>query len=365
MLNIREPVWLNKEKRSREAPKRPGFWRRLERSIRKRRKRWIGRIGFDREWYLKEYPDVARAGIDPIDHYIPHGIQEGRWKSRRQKEKAIASRALREKRPGFFRRLEISIRKRRKRWTSYWTLDPVWYLQAYPEVRAAGMEPLHHYISFGKEEGRQKRAPETALAMVIWQACKKGCGFKAKVKAECFLTKTEGPWWILNVEVQRPAGYYGWHRLRLRSGERETYLEKPGTESAGAVRFRHLLKLPPGHSNIRVDWEEEGWGLQEILNKNNRLGKISQVEQSKFLASPINGQTDISIMPKYGLFRSSEKKFRRWRKSFFLPAQDADDPAKIQKEKPLPLEINLPLEDLSPFAKKIYYQLLRQKRGKE
>ena len=314
---------------------------------------------------MQEYPEVGSFGIDPLDHWLRFGLEEGRWKSGRHKEKGLASRELRNKKPGFLRRLKISIRKRRKRWPSYWTFDPGWYLEAYPEVRAAGMEPLHHYISFGKEEGRQKRASETALAMVIWQAFKKGCEFKAKVKAECFLIKTDGPWWILNVEVQRPSGYYGWWRLRLRSGERETYLEKPGTDSAGAVRFRHLLKLPPNHSNIRIDWEEEGWGLQEILNKTNRLGKFSQVEQSKFLASPINGQTDMSIMPKYGLFRSAEKKFRRWRKSFFLPAQDADDPAKIQKEKPLPLEINLPLEDLSPFAKKIYNQLLRQKTGKE
>jgi len=41
------------------ASKNPGFWRRLERSIRKRRKRWIGRIGFDQDWYLKEYPEVG------------------------------------------------------------------------------------------------------------------------------------------------------------------------------------------------------------------------------------------------------------------------------------------------------------------
>ncbi|NBV71229.1 MAG: glycosyltransferase [Burkholderiaceae bacterium] len=88
MLNIQKPIWLNKEKESGEAPKRPGFWRRLERRIRMRRKRWIGRIGFEREWYLKEYPDVARAGIDPIEHYISYGEKEGRFKSKKQQERA-------------------------------------------------------------------------------------------------------------------------------------------------------------------------------------------------------------------------------------------------------------------------------------
>jgi len=88
MLNIQKPIWLNKEKESGEAPKRPGFWRRLERRIRMRRKRWIGRIGFEREWYLKEYPDVARAGIDPNEHYISYGEKEGRFKSKKQQERA-------------------------------------------------------------------------------------------------------------------------------------------------------------------------------------------------------------------------------------------------------------------------------------
>lgn len=32
----------------------------------------------DREWYLKTYPDVAAAGIDPVIHFEKHGRQEGR-----------------------------------------------------------------------------------------------------------------------------------------------------------------------------------------------------------------------------------------------------------------------------------------------
>ena len=81
MLNIREPVWLNKEKRSREVPKRPGFWRRLERSIRKRRKNYINRLDFD------EYPDVAAAKCDPWSHYRDSGMHEGRYKSKKDKER--------------------------------------------------------------------------------------------------------------------------------------------------------------------------------------------------------------------------------------------------------------------------------------
>jgi O-antigen biosynthesis protein len=60
------------------SERKPGFWRRLERSIRKRRKLVQARIAFDRDWYLKEYPDVSSRGIDPWKHYSDLGRQEGR-----------------------------------------------------------------------------------------------------------------------------------------------------------------------------------------------------------------------------------------------------------------------------------------------
>ena len=33
---------------------------------------------FDAKWYLQRYPDVARAGGDPLDHFLRHGLREGR-----------------------------------------------------------------------------------------------------------------------------------------------------------------------------------------------------------------------------------------------------------------------------------------------
>lgn len=37
---------------------------------------------FDPDWYLQAYPDVARAGVDPWQHYLLHGKAEGRQPSR-------------------------------------------------------------------------------------------------------------------------------------------------------------------------------------------------------------------------------------------------------------------------------------------
>lgn len=33
---------------------------------------------FDEAWYLQRYPDVAAAGMDPVEHYCRHGAAEGR-----------------------------------------------------------------------------------------------------------------------------------------------------------------------------------------------------------------------------------------------------------------------------------------------
>jgi chromosome segregation ATPase len=72
---------------------------------------------FDQQWYLSEYPDVASAAIDPVEHYLRFGAAEGRNPSP--------------------------------------TFDTLYYLQTNPDVAAARVNPLLHYIEFGISEGRQ------------------------------------------------------------------------------------------------------------------------------------------------------------------------------------------------------------------
>ena len=81
MLLIKKPSFMGRGKRTEVDSKRLSFWRRLERSIRKRRKRFLEATGFDAGWYLKTYQDVATARIDPLDHYILYGKREGRYKN--------------------------------------------------------------------------------------------------------------------------------------------------------------------------------------------------------------------------------------------------------------------------------------------
>jgi hypothetical protein len=71
---------------------------------------------FDGDWYLRQYPDVARSRLPLYWHYWRHGAAEGR-----------------DPNPFF---------------------DTDWYLARYPDVREHGMNPLDHYHRFGWTEGR-------------------------------------------------------------------------------------------------------------------------------------------------------------------------------------------------------------------
>jgi hypothetical protein len=70
---------------------------------------------FDPEWYLKKYPDIAKAHIDPMRHYLLHGGFEGR-------------------NPGPYFNSKI-------------------YTSKNPGVKTSGLNPLVHHLIYGKEKG--------------------------------------------------------------------------------------------------------------------------------------------------------------------------------------------------------------------
>ncbi len=71
---------------------------------------------FDPVYYLTNYPDVRRANIDPVMHYIQYGWKEGRNPS-----------------ADFI--------------TNF-------YINSYQDVKKAKINPLWHYIYYGNKEGR-------------------------------------------------------------------------------------------------------------------------------------------------------------------------------------------------------------------
>jgi glycosyltransferase involved in cell wall biosynthesis/SAM-dependent methyltransferase len=70
---------------------------------------------FDPQWYLERNPDVAAAGMDPLDHWLSYGAREGR-----------------DPNPEF---------------------DTDWYLERYPHVAESGQNPLVHYLRRGSSPG--------------------------------------------------------------------------------------------------------------------------------------------------------------------------------------------------------------------
>src|SRR5690606_34617326 len=70
-------------------------------------------------WYREQYPDVARLGMDPAEHYLKYGADLGRNPGK-----------------GFNTKFD---------------------LETYPDVKETGMNPLLHYVLHGKKEGRARK----------------------------------------------------------------------------------------------------------------------------------------------------------------------------------------------------------------
>ncbi len=80
---------------------------------------------FDAKWYLKSYPAVKKAKMDPISHYLKFGWKEGRNPSK--------------------------------------LFDTKWYLAAYPNVAKAKMNPLVHFLKYGLRENRLPLPPNKKI----------------------------------------------------------------------------------------------------------------------------------------------------------------------------------------------------------
>jgi 4-hydroxybenzoate polyprenyltransferase len=131
-----------------------------------------GERGVDQAWYLATYPDVAAAGVDPVRHYLEHGWIEGRDPradfSTRAYLAAHDDVARVRKNPLIYylrqgggpqvpRDAADSISSDDELARGEGGVDQVWYLAAYPDVAAAGHDPVSHYLDHGWREGRDPR----------------------------------------------------------------------------------------------------------------------------------------------------------------------------------------------------------------
>ncbi|MDF1872307.1 glycosyltransferase family 4 protein [Vannielia sp.] len=141
------------------------------------------RRAFDGAYYLSQNPDVAIAGLDPLDHYMASGWREGRppapWfdaatllspQQRRRTRQDPALLVFLEGKsaddPTLEGRLaEQPLGKLTAAFDS--VFDPVSYLEQNPDVAGHGMDAREHYLKAGWREGRRA---------ALWFDAEQWCG---------------------------------------------------------------------------------------------------------------------------------------------------------------------------------------------
>ncbi len=121
---------------------------------------------FDHAFYLAENPDVAAAQLDPVLHYIRQGEAEGR-RPRADFDPKIVRLDLGERLDGYDGNLfAYCIRtnylsERARELADAAAIRPFfdrdYYDRVYPDVAAAGVDPILHYLRDGEREGRRPR----------------------------------------------------------------------------------------------------------------------------------------------------------------------------------------------------------------
>ncbi len=108
---------------------------------------------FDPVWYRGQYPEVAAADVNPLLHYITAGEAEGckpiawfdpDWYARTHKPP-----------PGVTALRHYLQHRQSGGVCPMPDFDPAFYLRAYPDVAAAGLDPLEHYMVQGFREARR------------------------------------------------------------------------------------------------------------------------------------------------------------------------------------------------------------------
>ncbi|SDI37456.1 rhamnan synthesis F family protein [Pseudomonas panipatensis] len=138
----------------------------------------IDAFEFNGKAYLDKYPDVAESGLSPEEHFLAFGLPEKRLYSlmtsvvhpeqpqtplkQTAKTAAIVERVLQTART-----IEIENKSEHSGNNSLPvhvdTFDAEIYLALYPDLKAAGVDPLEHYQLHGRAEGRIGNLPPLTI----------------------------------------------------------------------------------------------------------------------------------------------------------------------------------------------------------
>ncbi|HEY5426611.1 MAG TPA: glycosyltransferase, partial [Candidatus Tumulicola sp.] len=119
------------------------------------------RDAFDSEYYLAENPGVARAGIDPVLHFLQQGWTEGRdpnaWFSVSAYLDAYPDVAQTRLNP-FYHFLATGRAHGREAKLGHDKFDANYYVETNPDVARMPVNPLSHFVARGWREGRAPNA---------------------------------------------------------------------------------------------------------------------------------------------------------------------------------------------------------------
>jgi hypothetical protein len=102
---------------------------------------------FDPAFYLRKYPDVAAAGIDPLRHYIEYGAAESRKPHPLFDPAYYVLRCPEAGSRGEFPLLHFLASRGKSCANPHPLFDCELYLHAHPEAAERGLNPLLHYAA--------------------------------------------------------------------------------------------------------------------------------------------------------------------------------------------------------------------------
>ena len=157
---------------------------------------------FDSDGYLRRYPDVAEAGIDPLEHYVAHGASEGRVPCE--------------------------------------MFDTAYYLENNPDVASSGLNPFRHFCEFGWKE---QRNPSPGFNMALYAATEMGAE-AAQMNPLVHLLARDTPYKPADAVPRAQAGRRDDYQIIKECGifDAEFYLESyPEVAAAGMDPVRHYI----------------------------------------------------------------------------------------------------------------------------
>jgi glycosyl transferase family 2 len=110
---------------------------------------------FDYDFYLRCNPDVAAAGVDPLDHFLEHGATENRNPNPLFDAQYYVREYSEVLETGVNPLTDFIIQGAFEGRRPNWLFDPDYYYRKNLDVAVAGANPLAHFLVFGAKEGRK------------------------------------------------------------------------------------------------------------------------------------------------------------------------------------------------------------------